>query len=292
MLNLQGGELERLESYGLLSNIIEHYTGSFDDYNTTSALSGGPAKFDYSPQFASIGAAASLVDTLSGVQYDAASTSSGGITTTTTLNMVSEGGQGFLQNQSDILNNNISRNYSIKLKGAWFNPDHKNYLPPNSGFVLELTFGTGAQSFKSTTAAAVYSIENCILSVPAIRIEDPDLMARMNLNNRALSWTGTTFSHHINTAPSGASSRNVIQLAVRCYVLKGLLSVFRVQADLSNLAKFSLSKSTLQGISDYQYQIGSDNYPPQQVELDIAAGATLATGGTATGTRCILASTE
>jgi hypothetical protein len=283
VLNLQGGELERLESYGLLSNIIEHYTGNFDDINTNSALSGAPGKFDYTPAQANIAAGAANVDELSGKTLTIAGA---------TVASVNVGGQGFLQNQSDILNNNISRNYSIKLKGAWFNPDHKNYLPPNSGFVLELTFGTGAASFKSTTAAAVYSVENCILSVPAIRVDDADLMNRMNLNNRSMSWTGTTFSHHINTSPAGADSRNVIQLAVRCYVLKGLLSVFRVQSDLSALAKFSLSKSTLQGISNYQWQIGSDNYPQQQIDLTITAGATLATGGTAAGTRCILAGTD
>jgi len=285
VLNLQGGELERLESYGLLSNVIDHYTGTFDDYNTTSALSGGPGKFDYTPAQATIAAAAANVNTLSGQTYTVGAS---------TLACASIGGQGFLQNQSDILNNNITRHYSLKLKGGWFNPDHKNYLPPNSGFVLEITFGTGAASFVEATNAAdaVYAIENCILSVPAIRVDDADLMNRMNLNNRSMSWTGTTFSHHINTSPSGADSRNVIQLAVRCYVLKGLMSIFRVQADVNDRSKFSQSKSSLQGISNYQYQIGSDNYPQQQVELAISAGATLATGGTAAGTRCILASTD
>tara|TARA_Y100001972_G_scaffold89414_1_gene109385 strand:- start:1668 stop:3149 length:1482 start_codon:yes stop_codon:yes gene_type:complete len=280
ILNLQGGELERLESYGLLSNVIDHYTGSFDDYNTTSALSGGPGKFDYTPAQTTIAAANSNVNKLSGETLT--------LNGANTIEVAAKGGQGFLQNQSDILNNNIQRNYSIKLKGAWFNPDHKNYLPPNTGFVLELTFGTGAASFKSTTAAAVYTVENCILSAPAIRVDDADLMNRMNLNNRSLSWTGTTFSHHINTSPATTNSRNVVQLAVRCFVLKGLLSVFRIQSELNTLSKFSLSKSTLQGIQNYVYQIGSENYPQQQIDLKINAAANLSGGGTVEGTRVIL----
>ena len=286
VLNLQGGELERLESYGLLSNVLEHYTGTFDDYNTTSALSGGPGKFDYTPSQANIAAAGANVDALSGKTL----TIAGGGTVAT----VNIGGQGFLQNQSDILNNNITRNYSLKLKGAWFNPDHKNYLPANSGFVLEISFGTGAASFveATDTADAIYAIENVILSVPAIRIDDADLMNRMNLNNRSMSWTGTTFSHHINTTPIGANANDAIQLSVRCFVLKGLMSIFRKQGDVNARNKFSQSKCTLQGLSNYVYQIGSQTYPQQQIELAISAGATLVTGGTAAGTRCILASTD
>ena len=285
VLNLQGGECERLESYGLLSNVIDHYTGSFDDYNTTSALSGGPGKFDYTPSQANIAAGANNVDALSG------KTLTVGASTIATVNI---GGQGFLQNQSDILNNNITRNYSLKLKGAWFNPDHKNYLPPQTGFVLEITFGTGAASFVEATDTAdpVSAIENVILSVPAIRVDDADLMNRMNLNNRSISWTGTTFSHHINTTQGGGAAPDAIQLSVRCFALKGLMSIFRVQADINARNKFSQSKCTLQGLSNYQYQLGSDNYPQQQIELAISAGATLATGGTAAGTRCILASTN
>jgi hypothetical protein len=291
VLNLQGGELERLESYGLLSNVIDHYTKSFDALNTQSVMEGAPGKFDYSPEQAAISAASTMIDPLSGKSYTLASATTGSETTTTTLSLSSEGGQGYLQNQADVLNNNISRDYAIKLKGGWFNPDHKNYLPPNSGFVLELTFGSGAASLVSSSTPA-YTIENCVLAVPAVRIDDPELLARMNLNNRAMSWTGTTFSHHINTAPSGASSRNVIQLAVRCFVLKGLLSVFRIQGDLNTAAKFALSKHTIQGISNYQYQIGSENYPQQQVDVEISTGANLSGGGTAAGTRAVLPASD
>ena len=113
VLNLQGGELERLESYGLLSNTIDHYTKDFTDINTQSAMEGGPGKFDYTPAQTTIAAAAANVNTLSGETI----TLSGG----ETLTVACIGGQGFLQNQSDILNQNIGRNYSIKLKGAWFN---------------------------------------------------------------------------------------------------------------------------------------------------------------------------
>ena len=90
-----------------------------------------------------------------------------------------------------------------------------------------------------------------------------------------MSWTGTTFSHHINTAPAAVGS-SVVQLAVRAYVLKGLMSIFRVQTQISGAAFFSQSKSSLQAVANYQYQIGSENYPQQQVSLalpDAAAGA-------------------
>ncbi len=282
MLNLQGAELERLESYGLLSNIIDHYTKDFSESVGSGTLDGSPWKYDFTPiQVAAIAPAGAITTETGMVLTNAA----GNIDYANNV-----GGRGYNQEQSDTLTNGIMRHYEIRLKGAWFNPDHKNYLPPNSGFVLELTFGTAQDSFRWSAGAGTYSVQNCILAAPAVRISDADLMARMNLNNRALSWTGSTFSHHINTTAGTINANDVVQLSVRCYVLKGLLSVFRTQAELASFTDYSLSKSSIQGLANYQYQIGSDNYPQQQIEINLAnGGAILSTGGTAANTRVILA---
>tara|TARA_Y100001963_G_scaffold133437_2_gene193078 strand:- start:4243 stop:5733 length:1491 start_codon:yes stop_codon:yes gene_type:complete len=283
VLNLQGGELERLESYGLISNVLDHYTKDFSDSVGSGTLDGSPWKYDFTPvQTANIVAGASITTETGMVLTNAA----GNIDYANDM-----GGRGYSQEQSDNIQAGVMRHYEIKLKGAWFNPDHKNYLPANSGFVLELTFGTAQDSFAWGGAAGSYSVQNCILAVPAVRISDPDLMARMNLNNRALSWTGTTFSHHINTTQGTINANDTVQLSVRCYVLKGLLSIFRTQSELASFTNFSLSKSSIQGLANYQYQIGSDNYPAQQIDINLTnGGAVLSTGGTAPNTRVMLGS--
>ena len=111
ILNLQGQELERLESYALLSSVLDRYTKQWTSTVGTPNLDGSPCKNDYSPAYAAItansGAAAlaattALTENNSGVTATLLNTYTGA-TGQNQLTLSSQGGQGFLQSQADSL---------------------------------------------------------------------------------------------------------------------------------------------------------------------------------------------
>jgi hypothetical protein len=95
-----------------------------------------------------------------------------------------------------------------------------------------------------------------------------------------------SYDHFVNTTASGAG-KDVVQISARARSLKGLMSVYRFQASISSDDDFKISKRSIQFISDYQYKVGSNNYPVDKVELSTDTTA----GGTSAGTRLPLAST-
>jgi hypothetical protein len=280
---MQGGELERLENYSLLSSKLNQYTRDFNTLVSEGVGDGSPWRYDFTPKQNAAITAAATVTTETGMILTV-----GGGGTFDYDN--TKGGRGYNQEQADILNQSKSRHYEIKLKGAWFNPDHKNYLPPQSSFILELQFASVSNAFRWSADATdnAYEVSNCILNVPAVNITDSDLLNRMNLSNRSLSWTGTSFTHVINTTQNAPSGTENLQLSIRAFVLKGIMSIMRVQADINSQVKYSNSKSTIQGLNNYQYQLGSQNYPQQQVDINLLdSDENLSTGGTAVNVRIL-----
>jgi hypothetical protein len=80
-----------------------------------------------------------------------------------------------------------------------------------------------------------------------------------------------------------------LQLADRSMALRAIFSVLRRQEFVNAGARFSQSKKSIQYAKAYQYQIGSDMYPPTQVQIN--AGSTVA-GGTVAGTRVYAADAD
>jgi len=285
ILNMQGGELERLENYSLLSSKLNQYTRDFNTLVSEGVGDGSPWRYDFTPKQNATITANATVTTETGMVLTV-----GGVANATMVYANTRGGRGYNQEQADILNQGKSRHYEIKLKGAWFNPDHKNYLPPQSSFILELQFASVSNAFRwsANHAGNTYEVSNCILNVPAVNITDSDLLNRMNLSNRSISWTGTSFSHVINTTQNAPSGTENLQLSIRAFVLKGLMSIMRVQADINSQVKYSNSKTTIQGLVNYSYQLGSQNYPQQQVDINLDdSDADLSTGGTAVNVRIL-----
>jgi hypothetical protein len=118
-------------------------------------------------------------------------------------------------------------------------------------------------------------------------VKDPSFNSAMEARlAQGISWTGTTYQHHVNTS-AGAAGRDVLQIAARCRELKGLMSVMRKQTNIGSAAEFQSSRRTIQYISQYQYQVGSQNYPPNQVDIS----TTVTPGGTTAGTRIAITTT-
>ena len=263
VLSNQGLEIERLDQYGQLHAILDQYSGSLTSLISNCAMDGGARRISYSTKQPSLSIAAST----SGVLADGTVISTGAIGDSITIaNEV--GGKGYMQEECDTLNTAISRNYQFGLKAGFFNPSTAKMLPPNVSFVLELTLAAPASCIKTAATTPAYEATNFILSVPSVNILDVAAMNRLNERlSRGVSYKCTSFNHHVNTLTSGAGSAS-LQIGDRSLVLKGLISVIRPQADLSDKTKFKLSKRTIQPIEHYQYQIGSAQYPVNQVQIE------------------------
>jgi len=285
IVSSDGSEIERLDSYNLLTSIIDQYTHGFGTMKANAALKGGVARLDDSP-FMAAADGTSGSNTATGANGLVVTASTGGTMTISNANA----GKGYDQKQADRLNTGITRKYTFGLKGGFFNPTTAKLLPPNSPFQLEITFDTAANCLVNVDGsnAVNYEVTNCELHVPAITINDPAFMARMNERMaQGISYRANTYQHFVNTT-NNSTGKDTIQIGARCRSLKGLMSVFRRQALVTNDDYFKLSRRSIQYIDDYQYKIGSQNYPIDRVNIAIGAAA----GGTASEARVHLSSTN
>jgi hypothetical protein len=285
IVSSDGSEIERLDSYNLLTSVIDQYTTGFGTMKAQSALKGGVARLDDSPfMVAADGTGGTNTATAANGLVVTAAT--GGAMTISNAS----GGKGYDQKQNDRLNTAVTRKYTFGLKGGFFNPTTAKLLPPNTPFQLEITFDTAANCLVNVDGsnAVDYEVTNCELHCPAVTINDPAFMARMNERMaQGISYRANTYQHFVNTT-NNSTGKDTIQIGARCRSLKGLMSIFRRQALVSNDDYFKLSRRTIQYIDDYQYKVGSQNYPIDRVNVAIGAAA----GGTASEARVHLSSTN
>lgn len=285
VLSNSGRELERIEQYNLLSCVLDQYAGSKTSMVCDDLLKGAPARLDDSPvMFAADGTGGTNTATsASGLVVAAAS--GGAMTVTNAL-----GGRGYDQKQACQLATGVTRHFEFPLRASgWFNSATGKLLPPRSGFVLELTLAPAVQAFARVSGSATqnYEATNFILSTPAVMVKDPQFNMAMEARlAQGISWSSTSYQHHINTTASGAG-RDVLQIAARCKELKGLMTVMRFQANIGDADEFQNSRRSIQPISQYQYQVGSQNYPPSQVDISTSTTA----GGLAAKSRISIPAT-
>lgn len=163
----------------------------------------------------------------------------------------------------------LSRHYEFKLHAGWFNPTLGKMLPPNVSFVLELTLGAAASCLTCVggTLTANYTIANVSLKIPSVRIDDASFMQRAAmLQQRGYSFPAVTYKLY-TAATSASAGATSMQISDRSHSLTALIAIMRGQSRVNSPADFKLCKRTLQYVSNYQFVIGSELYPPQQVEL-------------------------
>ena len=175
------------------------------------------------------------------------------------------------------------------LKLGMFNPSTAKLLPPNTPFQLEITLRSAADALVNLAGsnAVDYQVNNVELHIPSITVNDNQYMMMVNQRlAQGVSIKCNSYDHFVNTTASGAG-KDVVQISARARSLKGLMSIYRFQASISSDDDFKISKRSIQFISDYQYKVGSNNYPVDKVQLSTDTTA----GGTASGTRLPLSST-
>lgn len=296
ILSSDGSEIERIDSYNLLDCVIDQYTSSDGDARIKSAQKGAPRFSDDTPEFDAVSNSGSTATT-STATVEVYETGLKAISTnvnaagniTTTFSLEGKGGIGYDPRQADVLNTNVSRHYCFGLKCGFFNPSTAKLLPPNTPFQVEITLGQAADCLVNLAGsnAVNYQLNNAELHIPAVVVNDPNYMAMVNQRlAQGVSYKCNSYDHFVNTTASG-SGKDVIQLSARARSLKGLMSIMRQQDKVSSDNDYKLSKRSIQYVSDYQYKVGSNNYPVDKVNLSTDTTA----GGTASGDRLPLSST-
>ena len=272
-----GQTIETIRGYGQLDAILDQYSSSVGTMRQNHVLKGGVAAINDTPAF--VGGAGTVADsrTVNGITVTAAGA--------TNVNLVSIGGPGYDQYQAQKLGAGVKRKYSFALRAlGFFNPATNKLMPPNTPFMVSITFARGENCLKNLGAnsPAAYSVADCELHIPEIQIQDPAFMSRMQSRMaQGLAWKCTSYDHFVNTF-AGSEGNTTIQISARARSLKGLMTVLRKQSNVSANQDFKLSKRSIQYVSEFCYRIGSTQYPSQRCQLG-GIGATA--GGTAAGTR-------
>ena len=274
-----GTELERIQEYGLLDSILGQYTG---DLNQDSIMAGAPARRSSFPEFDAVNSgttnATATTDTQSAGLKITSTIAGGG---TSILAIESRGGCGYDQLQSDKINGTIKKHYELPLRASgWFNPAMNKLLPPNCSFTVEIQLNTAVKSLLKLgagTDAMEYEVSATYLNIPSVTINDPVCLSHLqDKMSQGISWASYSYSHHVNTTTG--SGEDTLQINARVYDLNGLMSCVRRQANLSVATKMSLSKRSIQGVNQYQYTIGSQQYPPQPVKIALNTTTQTAAG--------------
>ena len=259
-----GDTIEEVREYGLLSTIIDQYTSSTGRARVDGVLKGAPSKLNDLPYFPSSGGGTNTV-TNNGI------TITGGSAGAMTLSSI--GGKGYDPDQSDRLNANVTRKYMCQLKLGMFNLATAKLLAPNTNFTMEIELNSAVNCTKCNATNVSYQVNNVELHCPAIVINDSSFMQKMNARMaQGLVFKCNSFQHYVNTTSSSAGV-DVKQISARARSLKALMSVFRIQTNVVAKNHFSLSKRSLEYIENYQYRIGSTNYPTDRVAVDIPDNA-------------------
>jgi hypothetical protein len=290
-----GSEIERIDDYGLLSCILDQYGSSDGDARIKSIQKGAPRFLDETPAFpeatsGTIGTGEKTATSFrTGLSIAVTNTLADDTANKTKVDISGSGGIGYDQRQADSLNTGVTRRYNMGLKLGMFNPSTAKLLPPNTPFQLEITLRSASDALVNLAGsnAVDYQVNNVELHIPSITVNDNQYMMMVNQRlAQGVSIKCNSYDHFVNTTASGAG-KDVVQISARARSLKGLMSVYRFQASISSDDDFKISKRSIQFISDYQYKVGSNNYPVDKVELSTDTTA----GGTSAGTRLPLAST-
>ena len=287
---IAGGQtIETIRHYNQLDAVLDQYSTSTGAMHVHHALKGGVARIDDTPRFnvvapgeVTTGAIATLTQPTSGLIFKAEQTVTAGITSEYSLEGL--GGIGYDQTQTAVIGANKKQKFTFGLRGlGFFNPTTNKLLPPSTPFMLEIQFAPSANCLVVPAGKTCdYTVENIEIHIPEIRINDATFMSRIQSRMASpMAWKCNSYDHFVNTMQAGDGA-TTIQLSARARSLKGLMTIIRKQAHVTNKLRYKLSKRTIQYVDEFSYRLGSTSYPNQPVHF-----ATDLTGntGSAAGTR-------
>ena len=179
--------------------------------------------------------------------------------------------------------NDTSATYNVPLISALFNME--KYLPlvmMNAGLTIEIELGTAQEAGVARTgddnagvgqAGIDWEVSDVRYVAHLIDLQR-DFYDRMRMvmegSGGVLQLAGTTFRHYQGTTNAGAGT-NIVNIPSR---IKSIKSVFFTQtptAEIAAVTEFSTSNSVPNGLTAYQYRVGSVVYPPTSVKAVVGA---------------------
>lgn len=172
------------------------------------------------------------------------------------------------------MGNNVVRDLSHKLHGAWFQTTKKKLLPPGLGFRLEIELVANANDSMCNSAAGTnaFTLSNVSINIPQVNIMNQafeDSTARMLA--RGYRWTGSTYRSYAFSATAGTGQK--ITIPDKSLALTGIIGIARRTAEIGSATSvqnymrsgdiFGATNGTTQ---PYNVSIGSQQYPPVQID--------------------------
>lgn len=227
-----GSRIETINEAGLLLNVLQRYSMSESNFNTTHTITGGG---DTDP----------LIAPADGTAYTSvkremgSANSSGGNTSRYAFHLPS----GFLNSVSKYIDTGGMKGLIIELE----------FYSRNITF-----FGKGSSA---TDATLNYTMSNFELNYDKLTLSGEYLRTYRMALVQGIEVAYSTYTHQSST---GGDSVRVSKAVSR---LKDIISVVRTTANINNIAKDSLGNyKPIPETCRWNYQIGSENYPVSQVK--------------------------
>jgi len=258
-----GQIVEELNNYGLFNAIKQNYNSDVNELYKKNAESGsGKLAIKFEPT--QIGLAAADNAAAVKVVTDAAFTADNG-----KLFEVERDAAG------ELIATGNSKVFCIQLESGLLKnskalPDGLNELD------LILTLASDTQAMVSA-GAATYTMTNPTLYIPAMRVENADVMAsyRQVVAQEGVMWSGVSQKSYVNALPLAAGTP-VLQINDRSLSCLGFVTA--IQAATANATNASYSNGAF-GYTDvtgttkinrFRYIIQGDNFPQSDILINVA----------------------
>ena len=189
-------------------------------------------------------------------------------------------------NDNFAVGNSVIRDLSHKFHGAWFQTSKKKLLPPGMGFRLEVELVNSANDSMVNAAAGTnaFTLSNVSVNIPSVQIMNQSFenqIARMLA--RGYRWTGSTYRSYSFSGTAGTGQK--ITIPDKSLALTGVIGIARLTDDIGAAQKYQnyFRGGDLFGPTDgtsnpYNVSIGSQQYPPVQIDYGGAGAAVAPTG--------------
>ena len=186
----------------------------------------------------------------------------------------------------------LTRDLCHKMHGAWFQTHKKKLLPPGVAFKVEIELVTStndclqiADSATTDGTISTFNLSDVYMNIPSVNIQSQafeDNTAR--LLSRGWSWTGSTYRRYsFTTQASTGSNYNIPDKSL---ALTGVIAIGRTTNQIGAAAllqnyvrdgQFFAGSSTATSTGTFNLQIGSQQYPANRIEYQVAPSAAAST---------------
>lgn len=114
-----------------------------------------------------------------------------------------------------------------------------------------------------------YRIENVEIRAKEVRFNElfntTFLAGLQEKGERGMSFYGETFIHSSNNIGANTNGEQDLQFSASCQSAKGIMTIIRPSADISDMTKYSLSSRYSAAMESYRYEVSGQSRPNQRI---------------------------